>query len=62
MAAPRRFFATTGISVGKDGVNESENLTVAARNALLNMIEHLRPAASPASRPTPCAASPSTCA
>jgi formamidase len=41
MAAPRRFFATTGISVGKDGVNESENLTVAARNALLNMIEHL---------------------
>jgi formamidase len=42
MAAPRRFFATTGISVGKDGVNESENLTVAARNALLNMIEHLQ--------------------
>jgi len=41
MAAPRRFFATTGISVGKDGINESENLTVAARNALLNMIEHL---------------------
>jgi formamidase len=42
MAAPRRFFATTGISVGKDGVNESENLTVAAKNALLNMIEHLQ--------------------
>jgi formamidase len=42
MAVPRRFFATTGISVGKDGINESENLTVAARNALLNMIEHLQ--------------------
>ena len=41
MAAPRRFFATTGIGVRKDGTNESENITVAARNALLNMIEHL---------------------
>jgi formamidase len=41
MAAPRRFYATTGLSVRKDGVNESENLTVAARNALLNMIDHL---------------------
>lgn len=40
-AAPRRFFATTGISVGKDGVNQSEDITLAARNALLNMIEHL---------------------
>ena len=41
MAAPRRFFATTGIGVRDDGANESENLTLAARNALLNMIEHL---------------------
>lgn len=41
MAVPRRFFATTGISVRKDGVNESEDISVAARNALLNMIEHL---------------------
>jgi formamidase len=41
MAVPRRFYATTGISVRKDGTNESENLTVAAKNALLNMIEHL---------------------
>ena len=41
MAAPRRFFATTGIGVRKDGTNESENITVATRNALLNMIEHL---------------------
>lgn len=42
LAAPRRFYATTGISVGKDGTNESENVSVAARNALLNMIEHLQ--------------------
>lgn len=40
-AAPRRFYATTGISVTKDGVNHSEDITLAARNALLNMIEHL---------------------
>jgi formamidase len=40
-AAPRRLYATTGISVGKDGRNESEDATLAARNALLNMIEYL---------------------
>ncbi len=40
-AAPRRFFATTGISVDPDGRNYSEDLTVAARNALRNMISHL---------------------
>ncbi len=40
-AAPRRFYATTGISVTKDGVNHSEDATLAARNALLNMIDHL---------------------
>ncbi len=40
-AAPRRFYATTGISVTKDGVNQSEDITLAARNALLNMIGHL---------------------
>jgi formamidase len=40
-AAPRRFYATTGISVSKDGVNHSEDITLAARNALLNMIDHL---------------------
>jgi formamidase len=39
--APQRFFATTGISVSRDGRNESEDLTLAARNALLNMIDHL---------------------
>ena len=40
-AAPRRFFATTGISVTKDGENHAEDVTLAARNALLNMIDHL---------------------
>lgn len=39
--APRRFFATTGISVDRQGANHSEDLTVAARNALVNMIDHL---------------------
>jgi formamidase len=41
LAAPRRFHATTGISVRKDGQNESEDATLAARNALLNMIDYL---------------------
>ena len=40
MAVPRRFVATTGISIA-DGVNESENATLAARHALLNMIQLL---------------------
>jgi formamidase len=39
--APQRFFATTGLSISRDGRNESEDLTLAARNALLNMIDHL---------------------
>jgi formamidase len=41
LAAPRRFFATTGICVRKEGDNESEDATLAARNALLNMIDYL---------------------
>jgi formamidase len=40
-AAPRRFYATTGISVTRDGENRAEDATLAARNALLNMIDHL---------------------
>lgn len=40
-AVPRRFFATTGLSVTRDGENKSEDATLAARNALLNMIDHL---------------------
>jgi hypothetical protein len=40
-AAPRRFTATTGISVTRDGVDHSEDVSLAARNALLNTIDHL---------------------
>jgi len=41
-AAPRRFYATTGMSVARDGGGVvAEDLTLAARNALLNMIDHL---------------------
>jgi formamidase len=36
-----RFFAVTGVCVDRDGRNEGENVTLAARNALRNMIEHL---------------------
>jgi formamidase len=41
MAAPRRFYATTGICTQKDGRGESEDLTLAARNALVNMLGFL---------------------
>jgi formamidase len=40
-AAPRRFYATTGISVTRDGEDRSEDVSLAARNALLDMIDHL---------------------
>ena len=39
-AAPRRFLAATGMCIA-DGVNESENATLAARNAVLTMIQLL---------------------
>ena len=41
MAAPRRFLASTGMCIDAEGVNESEDTTLAARNALLNMIQLL---------------------
>lgn len=41
MAVPKRFFATTGQSYTRDGVAHAEDATLAARNALLNMIDHL---------------------
>jgi len=42
MGVPRRFYATTGIPVSRDGLrNESEDLSMAAKNALLNMIDYL---------------------
>jgi len=41
LAAPRRIYATTGFCVTEDGENRSEDLSLAARNALLAMIDHL---------------------
>ena len=41
-AVPRRFVATMGMPVRPDGANEGENLTLAARNAVLNMIDLLQ--------------------
>jgi formamidase len=38
---PGRYFATTGICVGRDGRNEFEDVTLAARNALDAMLGHL---------------------
>lgn len=39
--APQRFYATTGLSVREDGAQESEDATLATRNAVLAMIEYL---------------------
>lgn len=41
-AVPRRFLGVMGIPVNEDGENEGENLTLACRNAVLNMIELLQ--------------------
>jgi formamidase len=41
-AAPRNFIATMGMPVREDGTQEGENVTLAARNALINMIELLQ--------------------
>jgi len=40
-AAPHNFIATTGLPIRDDGTQECEDLTLAARNALLEMIELL---------------------
>jgi formamidase len=37
----RRAFATTGLSVREDGRNESMDLSLATRRALLAMLDHL---------------------
>jgi formamidase len=37
----RQFFVTTGLSLADDGTNYSENATLAARRALLDMIDYL---------------------
>ncbi len=41
LIAPRRFYATTGMCIGRDGENQSEDANLAAKNALLNMIDYL---------------------
>ncbi|MGH7278715.1 MAG: acetamidase/formamidase family protein, partial [Candidatus Rokuibacteriota bacterium] len=41
-AAPQRFIATMGMPVDAQGVNQGENLTLACRNALLNMMDLLQ--------------------
>ncbi len=40
-AVPQRFFATTGMPIAGEDRNESEDVTLAAKDALLNMIDHL---------------------
>jgi len=41
-AAPRGFVAAMGMPIRDDGVNDGENLTLACRNALLNVIDLLQ--------------------
>ena len=41
-AAPRRFVATMGMPMDAQGVNEGEDLNLACRNALLNMLDLLQ--------------------
>lgn len=41
-AAPRNFIATMGMPIREDGTQEGEDLTLAARNALINMIDLLK--------------------
>jgi formamidase len=41
-AAPQKFIATMGMPVDDKGVNEGENLTLACRNAVLNMMQLLQ--------------------
>ena len=40
-AGSQNFYAVTGIPIRADGVNESEDVTLASKNALLNMIDYL---------------------
>ena len=59
MAAPRRFLACAGMYLA-DGVNQSEDASLAARNALLTLIQPLMEGGGPVSKPTAYAASPWT--
>jgi formamidase len=40
--APREYFATTGLSICEAGIVSAEDTTLAARQALLDMIAHLQ--------------------
>ena len=40
-AAPKNFVGTMGMPINKDGSNDPENLNLATRNALLQMIDLL---------------------
>jgi len=42
LAPPQRYYATTGLSMRGEDIQESEDATLAARNALLAMIAHLQ--------------------
>lgn len=42
IAVPEHFLGVMGMPIGADGENDGENLTLAARNAVLNMIELLQ--------------------
>jgi formamidase len=41
-AAPQRFIATMGMPIDEQGTNQGENLTLACRSALLNMMDLLQ--------------------
>jgi formamidase len=41
-AAPRNFIATMGMPIRADGMNESGDITLATRNAVINMIDLLQ--------------------
>jgi formamidase len=41
-AAPKKFIATMGMPIREDGTNEAENLTLACRHAVLQMIDLLQ--------------------
>jgi formamidase len=42
LAAPRHYYATTGLSMRGEDIQESEDLTSAARNAVLAMVAYLQ--------------------
>ena len=58
----RRYYATTGLSMRGEEIQESEDATLAARNALLAMIDYLQHRGFTGNRPTQSAVSPWTCA